>query len=57
MASFAIYFADFRDTGVTVYVSLNLVIKLPTFKFPNEETYTYTHTHTHVCGCNLYTTL
>lgn len=43
MASFAIYFADCGDTGASVYVSLNLVIKLSSFKFPNEETDTHIH--------------
>ena len=43
MANFAIYFADCGDTGVSVYISLNSVIKFPTLKFPNEETNTYTH--------------
>lgn len=47
MANFAIYFADFGDTGASVYISINSVIKLPTSKFPNEETAAHTHMHTH----------
>ena len=43
MASFTIYFADCGDTGASVYVSLNLVIKLSSFKFPNEEADTHIH--------------